>query len=127
MTNIKPLEDWIAIKRHDYKHPTLFVAGAETHRGTVVAVGPGKWLRRWVEVTDPINGKKFRTRAGDQYGKRAPMDVKPGDVVEYSNAGWSEHIIDGEKYVFTRQGSIIGFGDPEDTQGLQGHNSAVIP
>lgn len=124
---IKPMEDWIAVKRHEYKHRTLYVHGQTTHRGTVVAVGPGKWIRRWFQVKDPINGKPFRARVGDQTGKREPMDVKPGDVVEFSNAGFDEREINGEKYVFVRQPSIIGFGDTTDPEGLQEHDSAIIP
>lgn len=124
---IKPMEDWIAVKRHEYQHRSLYVHGQITHRGTVVATGPGKWIRRWKEVEDPISGKRFRARVGDQIGIREPMDVKPGDVVEFSNSGWDEREINGEKYVFVRQPSIIGFGDVDDPEGLQEHDSAIIP
>lgn len=123
---IRPLQDWIVLKRSEYQHKTLYVHGQQTHRGTVVAAGPGKRLKTWVEVEDPTTGKKFKTRAGDETGHLAPMDIKPDDVIEYSNAGWEEHTIEGEKYIFTRQGSVIGFANTEDTEGFQGHNSAII-
>ena len=124
---IRPLEDWIVLKRAEYKHKTLYVHDQETHRGTGVAVGPGKWARGWLEVEDPIKGKRFKARVGDQTGKRLPMEIKPGDFIEYSNQGWEEREIAGEKYIFTRQGSVIGYANPKDTEGFQGHNSAIIP
>ncbi len=123
---IKPLHDWIVLKRHDYAHKTLYVHGQKTHRGTVIAVGPGRRLKKFIEVEDPINGKKFRTRAGNETGYRKPVDITPGDIVEYSDAGWEERVIDGEKYIFTRQDSVIGFSDSTDPEGLQGHASPDI-
>jgi co-chaperonin GroES (HSP10) len=124
---IRPMSDWVCLKRHDYKHRTLYVHGAKTHRGTVVAVGPGKRLKKWVEVTSPVTGKSFRVRAGDETGYRKPMDLRPGDVVEYSDAGWEERIINNQKYIFTRQDSVICFADLLDTEGLQGHSSPILP
>lgn len=123
---IKPTEDWVVLERHEYKHKTLYVHGQETHRGTVVAVGPGKWIRRFVEVEDPLTGKRFKTRQGEHTGRRKPMDVKIGDVVEYSDAGWEERIIDGKPYVFTRQDSIFCFSDSKDGEGFQAHAGAII-
>lgn len=120
---IRPTQDWLVLKRHEYKHKTLYVAGQQTHRGTVIATGPGKRIKAWKEVQDPLSGKFFRARVGDETGATAPMDVVPGDVVEYSNYGWEKRIIDNEEYIFVRQGSVICFADPEDTEGLQSHNS----
>ena len=124
---IRPLSDWVCLKQVEYKHPLFYVHGAKTHKGIVVAVGKGKRLKKWIEVKDPLNGKTFRTRAGNETGYIAPMHIKWGDVVEYSDHGWEERIINGEKYVFTRQDSVIGFSDLEDTEGLQGHVGAIIP
>lgn len=127
MKKIRPLEDWICLERIEYKHKSnIYVHGAITHKGVVVAVGPGKWRRNWLEVKDPVKGKSFRARVGSQTGTREPMDVKPGDIIEYSNQGWEERYIDGKQYIFTRQGSVIGFTDRTDSEGLQGHNSAII-
>ena len=123
---IKPLSDWVVLKQHEHKHKTFFIAGASTHRGTVVAVGPGKPIKRFIEVTDPLNGKKFKTRAGAETRYRKPMDLVPGDVVEYSDAGWEERYINNEPYIFTRQDSVICFADTTDTEGFQEHRSAII-
>jgi len=120
---IRPLSDWVVLKRHEYKHKTLYVHGAKTHRGEVVACGPGKRLKKWVEVQSPTTGRPFKVRAGYETGYLKPMDIKPGDVVEYSDAGWEEHTINGKKYIFTRQDSVICFADPTDTEGLQAHKS----
>lgn len=123
---IKPLQDWVCVERVKYEHPFLYVHGAYTHKGIVIAVGPGKRIKKWVEVKDPLTGKPFRARVGAETGYKEPMQVAPGDVIEYSNHGWEEREIDGRKYVFVRQGSIIGFSDLEDKQGLQGHTGAII-
>jgi len=124
---IRPLSDWIVLKRHEYKHKRFYIHGAETHRGTIIACGPGKRLKKWIEVKNPTTGKPFRARAGDETGHIKPMDLKPGDVVEYSDAGWEERILNGEKYIFTRQDSVICYADPKDTEGFQGHSSPVLP
>jgi len=123
---IKPLHDWICVKNVEYKHPIFYVHGAATHKGIVVAVGPGKRIRKWLEVKDPVTGKPFRARVGAERNAREPMDIVPGDVIEYSNNGWEKREIDGTEYVFVRQGSVIGFTDLEDKQGFQGHVGAVI-
>ena len=122
---IRPLEDWVCLERQEYKHPRLYIHGAKTHRGTIVAIGPGAWYRRKRDVKDPLTGKIFRTGAGgDQTGKRVPPSgLEVGDFVEFSDAGWQEHEIDGKKYVFTKVPSIICFADPKDTQGFQFHTS----
>lgn len=123
---IKPLEDWICGDRLEYKHRTLYVHNQETHRALVIAVGPGKRAKRWQEQEDPITGKRFRARVGPETDKIIPMEIKPGDVVEFSNYGWEDRVIDGKTYVFFRQGSVIGHANPDDTEGLQAHNSAII-
>jgi co-chaperonin GroES (HSP10) len=119
------MEDWVALERHEYKHKSLYVHGAKTHRGTVVALGPGKWYRRVRDVKDPLTGKIFRTGAGgDQTGKRIPIvGVEIGDVDEFSDSGWQEHEIEGKKYTFTRIGSIFALSDLSDTETFQFHTS----
>lgn len=120
---IKCLQDWVCGERLEYKHKTLYVHGQETHRAKIVAVGPGKRIRRPIQVQDPLNGKWFKANVGDETGKVKPTTVKPGEIVEFSNNGFVEQEIDGKKYVFFREASIIGYADLNDTEGLQGHNA----
>lgn len=133
MTVIKPREDWVVIKQQQYKHPSLYVHHQQTHRGVVVAVGPGRYIRKYITKPHPFNSLgetvregTFRVRMGDQTGGIFPSEVKVGDTVEYSNYGWEEHEIGGEKYIFTREGSILGVALEDSLEGAQGHSSPDI-
>lgn len=55
-------------------------------KGTVVAVGPGKF----------------------EDGKRTPMTVKKGDTVLFSKYGYDEVKIDGTEYLILSESSILG-------------------
>ncbi len=55
-------------------------------KGTVVAVGPGKY----------------------EDGKRVPSQVKVGDVVLYSSYGYDEVKIDGQEYYILAESNVLG-------------------
>ncbi|TSC71275.1 MAG: chaperonin GroES [Parcubacteria group bacterium Gr01-1014_49] len=55
-------------------------------KGTVVAVGPGKF----------------------EEGKRVPLSVKVGDTVLFSKYGYDEVKIDGQEYFVLSESSILG-------------------
>ena len=55
-------------------------------KGTVVAVGPGKF----------------------EEGKRVPMQVKVGDTVLFSKYGYDEVKIEGQEYFILSESSILG-------------------
>jgi chaperonin GroES len=55
-------------------------------RGTVVAVGPGKY----------------------EDGKLVQMQVKVGDVVLFNSYGYDEVKIDGEEYFVLSESSVLG-------------------
>lgn len=120
---IRPTQDWLCLKRLEYKHKKLYVYGQVTHRGICIAAGPGYYEKAWKEVEDPFNGKKFRARVGPETNRFIPTTVKPGETVEYSNAGWEEREIQGEKYIFVRERSVICYADLKDTEGFQEHES----
>lgn len=83
--NWVPLNDKILVRRiPDHKESALLylpqIAQEKSHRGIVIAAGPGKW----VEGVNPGL-------------VRRPVDVKPGDIVRFSLNDWesfdSEHVI----------------------------------
>lgn len=99
------LRDRVLVKPLSYVHPILATPGIEIQKGVVIGVGYGRRQRRKVEfkqqMTDgaPIVGpdgkvmkfgqskltnRKLYFEDGAETGKIIPMQVKPGDVVEFS-------------------------------------------
>lgn len=99
------LRDRVLVKVLPYVHPTLLTPGIEIHKGVVIAVGYGRRQRRKTpfkqSVSDgaPVIGpggkvmKFAKTKLsdktlwfedGEETGAIIPMQVKPGDVVEFS-------------------------------------------
>jgi hypothetical protein len=99
------LRDRLLVKILPYIHPTLATPGVEVNKGVVIAVGYGRRQRRKVEfrqgLTDgpPVLGPDGKTpmkfapsklsgrtlffEDGPETGKIIPMQVKPGDVIEF--------------------------------------------
>lgn len=99
------LRDRVLVKVLPYVHPTLMTPGIEINKGVVIAVGYGRRQRRktpFKQAMDdgaPVLGpggkvmkfakSKLSDRTlwfedGDETGAIIPMQVKPGDVVEFS-------------------------------------------
>ena len=99
------LRDRVLVKVLPYVHPTLETPGIEINKGVVIAVGYGRRQRRMVpfrqSVSDgaPVTGpggkvmkfsksklsdKTLWFEDGEETGMIIPMQVKPGDVVEFS-------------------------------------------
>lgn len=99
------LRDRVLVKVLPYVHPTLVTPGIEINKGVIVAVGYGRRQRRKVAFKQEMgegppvldaSGKKMtfaksklsgRTlwfEDGAETGQIIPMQVKPGDVVEFS-------------------------------------------
>ena len=91
MMKITPISDHILIeplKEGKKKSGIILPDTVEKDRqekGKVVAVGPGK-------VKD---------------GKRAPLEVKKGDVVLFSKYGPNEIKIDGKEYLIAKEEDIL--------------------
>jgi hypothetical protein len=103
------LRDRVLVKPVPYIHPTLATPGVEIQKGVVIAVGYGRRQKRLVEfkqsISDgpPIIGPDGKTvmkfaqsnlssrklffEDGAETGLIIPMQVKPGDVVEFSFRG----------------------------------------
>jgi hypothetical protein len=100
------LRDRLLVKILPYVHPVLVTPGVEVNKGVVIAVGYGRRQRRNIEfkqgVTDggaPIIGPDGRTvmkfakskmterklffQDGEETGRIIPLQVKPGDVIEF--------------------------------------------
>lgn len=102
---IRLLRDRLLIKQLPYVHPILATTGVTVQKGVVIAVGYGRRQRRKVAfkqgLTDgpPVLGPDGKTvmkfaksrmtereilfEDGAETGLIIPMQVKPGDVVEF--------------------------------------------
>jgi co-chaperonin GroES (HSP10) len=105
---VRVLRDRVLVKILPYVHPTLMTPGIEINKGVVIAVGYGRRQRRKVafkqEISDgppvldasgkkmqfaksKLSGKTLWFEDGPETGAIIPMQVKPGDVVEFSFRG----------------------------------------
>jgi co-chaperonin GroES (HSP10) len=83
---VRVLRDRVLVKPLPYVHPTLLTPGIEIQKGVVIAVGYGRRKRRKVEFRQSLltSGKTLFFEDGEETGEIIPMQVKPGDVVEFS-------------------------------------------
>jgi len=90
---LRPLDDRVVIKPLEAQDKTsggIFLPDTAKEKpqiGKVVWVGPGKM---------------------QDDGKRTPMSVKKNDEVIYGKYTGNEIEIDGDKYVITREGDLLG-------------------
>jgi len=84
---IKPLRDLICVRPIEYQHAFLYVAGIRLRKGTVIAVGPGRRMRRKLPYRkNPERADEVTWfEDGPEVGVIRPMRVKVGDVIEF---GW---------------------------------------
>lgn len=102
---VRVLRDRVLIKVLPYVHPTLETPGIEINKGVVIAVGYGRRQRRKTPFSQSIgdgppvlgpggkvmqfaksklSGRTLWFEDGPETGSIIPMQVKPGDVVEFS-------------------------------------------
>jgi chaperonin GroES len=92
MASIKPLGDRVVVKAEAAEEKTssgLFIpdtAKEKPQRGTVVAVGPGRY----------------------ENGTKIDMTVQEGDTVLYGKYAGSEITLDGEELMIMRESDIFG-------------------
>lgn len=87
---ISPIQDRVLVKPAVVElSSVIFVQNTEKYnQGTVVAVGPGKV---------------------DKFGRRQPLDAKPGDTIRYGNGTYLDWPIveyEGEKYQIIQEADI---------------------
>ena len=89
--NLKPLGDRLIVETLEEEQTTIGgivlpdTAVEKPQRGTVVAVGPGRWVE----------------------DKRVAPDVEVGDIVIYSKYGGTELNIDGEDLIVLSEHDIL--------------------
>jgi len=93
--SLTPLGDRIVVKPSDKEGEKMLASGIiipetvnkeKPAKGTVVAVGPGKY----------------------EDGKRVPLQVKVGDTVLFSSYGYDEVKIGGEEYYILTESNVLG-------------------
>lgn len=110
LRRIRPLRDWVCIKPIEYKHSFLYIAGIQLRKGYVVAVGPGRRLRRKVayrrnpERVDEVTWFED----GPEIGQIRPLRVCISDVVEFGWRAGTEFTLDGEKLIMVPEQSCYG-------------------
>ncbi|MFA6407860.1 MAG: co-chaperone GroES [Candidatus Paceibacterota bacterium] len=93
--SLTPLGDRIVVKPADKEGEKKLASGIiipetvnkeKPAKGTVVAVGPGKY----------------------EDGNRIPMQVKVGDTVIFSSYGYDEVKIEGQEYYILAESNVLG-------------------
>ena len=87
---IRALHDNIVVKRES-AHDIFEIVGHKEHRGTVVAVGPGKFR------SDPETGREWF----------CPMTLKVGDRILFSHRAGMEQEIEGQKVLVMHEADVL--------------------
>lgn len=128
MRRVRPLRDWVCIAPIEYKHGFLYVAGILLRKGTVIAVGPGRRIRRKVayrrnpERSDEVTWFED----GSETGKVRPMRVKVGDVVEFGWRAGTEFSLGGQKLLMIPEQSCYCLSTADADQGIMEPQSMAI-
>ena len=100
----------------EYRHAFLEVVGIKLSKGTVVAVGPGRRLRRRVRYAGLGGDTHFED--GPETGKVRPVHIKIGQCVEYAlserRKGGTTFRHKGETLIMIPEQSIIAIDNDAD-------------
>jgi hypothetical protein len=103
------LRDRVLVKPLPYVHPILITPGIEIQKGVIVAVGYGRRQRKLVRFDSDAShlstAKATYFEDGEETGLVAPMQVKPGDVVEFSFR--NIEIVDFDRVGFPGIGPLV--------------------
>jgi co-chaperonin GroES (HSP10) len=126
---IRPLRDWVCIRPFVFEHPILYVKGIDLRKGRIVAVGPGRRIRRKVAFKnhEENSDKVIYFEDGPETGKIRPMRVKAGDVVEYSFRGTVPFELGREELLMIPEQSIYGLADESKHVAIFESRSAPVP
>lgn len=135
---LRPLTDRVIIRPLEYKHSFLYVAGIELRKGVVVAVGPGRRMRRLIPWKLPIDAPHLEGKSvnasqtvmledGSETGKVRPLAVQVGDTVEYGFRDVFPIEFDGEKLLVIREQNIYGKTTADQSVGFLEAQSSAIP
>ena len=126
---LRPLRDFVCIKPIPYKHSFLYVAGILLRKGEVIAVGPGRRMRRKLpyrknpERVDEVTWFED----GQETGLIRPMRVKVGDCVEFGWRSGTEFELDGETYLMIPEQSCYWKTDARADEGIMEPASMAVP
>lgn len=124
MCRIRLLRDFVCVKPIEFKHAFLYVAGIQLRKGHVVAVGPGRRLRRMMPYRrnpDRVDEVTW-FEDGQETGAIRPMRVKVGECVEFGWRQGTEFELEGQKllmipeqaiYALTTADAGIGILEPQ--------------
>lgn len=103
------LADRVLVKPLAFVHPVLLTPGIEVQKGVVIAVGPGR-RRRQLVAFKQMEGHIGRTLYFEDGPEKVPeqtlrMQVKPGDVVEFSFRNVT--IVDFDRIGFPGIGDLV--------------------
>jgi chaperonin GroES len=99
--NVKPLHDRLIVARleeGEQKVGGIIIpdsAKEKPMRGTVIAVGSGKW---------------------NEDGQRLPLDVKAGDLILFGKYAGQDITFDGEDYLIMREDEVLAVMVDGDTK-----------
>lgn len=110
---VRPMRDGVVWSRFEHQsNGGLVLPGVKLNRGVVLAIGNGRRMRRKLKV--PIAAGQFHeAEVGAETGKVRPMTVKPGDVLEFSQHGQTEFVVDGHTLVLSGEQSVLGYVDED--------------
>src|SRR5487761_20575 len=108
MHRIRPLRDWVALRPIAYEHDFLTVIGIPLRQGEVVAVGPGRRMRRKLPYRkNPDRADEVTWfEDGAETGQRRPLRVKVGDVVDFGWRSAREFRLGGELLLMVPEQSL---------------------
>jgi hypothetical protein len=105
---LRILRDRVLVKPLSYIHPILITPSIQIQKGVVVGVGAGRRRRHMVgfKQMEGQIGKTLFFEDGAEYfpAQVLPMQVKPGDVVEFSFR--NVEIVDFDRLGFEGIGSL---------------------
>ena len=124
---IRPLHNWVCVRRLEYKHDLLEVIGIKLEKGEVLAVGPGKERRRKVrfdKMPGMSSGALYFEDGEYLDAPRHPILVKKGDFVEFSPRNQVEFYHAGERLLMIRADAIYGKSSKSQNHALLWQQSA---
>lgn len=126
---ILPLRDWVCIRPLEYTHEFLYVTGIMLRKGEVIAVGPGRRVRRRIGYRNNPDRVDEVTYFDDglETGAIRPMRVKVGDFVEFGWRAGKEFPLGREKLIMVPEQSCYGITDSRADQGILEPKSMAVP
>lgn len=128
MHRIVPLRDFVCIAPIEYQHSFLYIAGILLRKGAVIAVGPGRRLRRKLpyrrnpERVDEVTWFED----GQETGSIRPLRVKVGDVVEFGWRAGTEFTLAGQKLLMIPEQSCYGLTTAAADTGIMEPSSMAV-